>query len=221
VQWILYGSLYNQGEVCNATSRVLIEASIHSAVVEKLCSEMRALRIGQPSEAATQMGPLQNLAQLEKFLRYVALGRSEGAQLKCGGRRHPQFASGYFVEPTLFDAVPVESAIWREEIFGPLLAVRSFASESEAVALANDSDFGLAAAVLSADAERAARVSRALDAGCVWTNCSGPAFVQGPWGGFKRSGVGRELGRWGLDGFLEVKQVTAYTSAATWSWYRQ
>ena len=221
VQWILYGGLYNQGEVCNATTRVLIERPIHAAVMEKLVAHMSALRIGLPSDSATQMGPLQNRAQFDKFLRYVDIGRAEGAVLKCGGRRHPHFATGYFVEPALFDAVPLDAAIWRQEVFGPLLAVRSFGSEREAVELANDNQFGLAAAVLTADNERARRVSRALDAGCVWTNCSGPAFVQGPWGGFKRSGVGRELGRWGLDGFMEVKQLTSYRSSATWSWYLQ
>jgi betaine-aldehyde dehydrogenase len=221
VQWILYGALYNQGEVCNSTSRVLIEAPIHAEVVDRLCAQMRALRVGPPSAASTQMGPLQNRAQLDKFLRYVDFGRAQGGRLKCGGHRHPQFTNGYYVEPTLFDDVPIESAIWREEIFGPLLAVRSFAAEEEVIAIANDNEFGLAAAVLSADTERAARVTRALDAGCVWTNCSGPAFVQGPWGGFKRSGVGRELGRWGLDAFLEVKQMTRYGSSATWTWYRQ
>jgi betaine-aldehyde dehydrogenase len=219
VEWIMFGALYNQGEVCNATTRVLLAAAIHDAVVERLCAEVRKLKIGPPGDAQVQMGPLQNRAQFEKFLRYVQLGRSQGARLLYGGARHPRFERGYFVQPAIFDAVPVDSALWREEVFGPLLSIRSFATDEEAIELANDSEFGLAAAVLSADARRAQVVAESLDAGCVWINCSGPAFVQGPWGGFKRSGIGRELGRWGLDSFLEVKQVTRYCSSKAWGWY--
>lgn len=219
VEWIMFGGLYNQGEVCNATTRVLLAEQIHDAVVERLCSEVRNLKIGPPSDASAQLGPLQNRPQFEKFLRYVELGCAQGARLLCGGGRHPEFERGYFVRPAIFDAVPVSSAIWREEVFGPLLSIRSFATPEEAIELANDSEFGLAAAVLSADASRAQAVAQALDAGCVWINCSGPAFVQGPWGGFKRSGVGRELGRWGLESFLEVKQVTRYRSGKAWGWY--
>lgn len=219
VEWILFGGFFNQGEVCNATTRVLIEQRIHAAVLDRVCAQARKIKIGPPADPATQMGPLQNRAQLDKFLRYVAMGRSEGATLMCGGARHPDFPHGYFVQPTVFDAVPLDSAVWREEVFGPLLSVRSFSSEAEAVNIANDSDFGLAAAVLSAESDRAQRVAESLDAGCVWINCSGPAFVQAPWGGFKRSGVGRELGRWGLESFLEVKQVTRYRSSKPWGWY--
>ena len=219
VEWILFGAFFNQGEVCNATTRVLLEERIHDAVVERVCEETRKLKIGAPSDPETQMGPLQNRPQFDKFLRYVAKGRADGARLLCGGDRHPDHSRGYFVRPAVFAAVPLESAVWREEVFGPLLSIRSFTTEAEAVGAANDSEFGLAAAVLSADADRSQRVAKALDAGCVWINCSGPAFVQGPWGGFKRSGIGRELGRWGLEGYLEVKQVTRYRSTKPWGWY--
>jgi betaine-aldehyde dehydrogenase len=219
VEWILFGAFYNQGEVCNATTRVLLEKQIHDAVLERVCAEARKLKIGAPGDSSTQMGPLQNRPQFDKFMRYVAKGSADGARLLCGGDRHPDHPHGYFVRPAVFDAVPVESSIWREEVFGPLLSIRSFSSEAEAVSVANDSEFGLAAAVLSVDADRSQRVAKALDAGCVWINCSGPAFVQGPWGGFKRSGIGRELGRWGLEGYLETKQVTRYRSSKPWGWY--
>ena len=219
VEWILFGAFYNQGEICNATTRVLLEKPIHDEVVARVCAETRKLKIGAPDHPATQMGPLQNHPQLDKFLRYVSMGSADGARLLCGGDRHPDHARGYFVRPAVFDAVPLESSVWREEVFGPLLAIRAFTTEAEAVDAANDSDFGLAAAVLSADPVRSQRVAQALDAGCVWINCSGPAFVQGPWGGFKRSGIGRELGRWGLEGYLEVKQVTRYRSNKAWGWY--
>jgi betaine-aldehyde dehydrogenase len=219
VEWILFGALYNQGEVCNATTRVIIEESIRDTIVERLTHEISRLVIGPPGKPGVQMGPLQNRPQLDKFLRYIALGQAQGGRLLCGGDRHPDYPRGYFVRPALFDSVSTSSAIWREEVFGPLLVVHSFHSESEAIDLANDSDYGLAAAVLTADLERADRVTAAMDAGCVWQNCSGPAFVQGPWGGFKRSGIGRELGRWGLESFQEVKQVTRYRAAKPWEWY--
>jgi betaine-aldehyde dehydrogenase len=115
--------------------------------------------------------------------------------------------------------VPVDAEIWREEVFGPVLVARTFQSEDEALRLANDSRFGLAAAVMSADRERAERVARKLRAGIVWINCSQPTFSQAPWGGMKQSGIGRELGEWGLENYLEVQQITAYESRDPWGWY--
>ena len=136
-----------------------------------------------------------------------------------GGGRPPGLDFGYFVEPTIFADVPVESELWREEVFGPVLAVRTFREEEEAVRLANDSPYGLAAAVMSADLERCRRVARRFRAGIVWINCSQPTFSQAPWGGRKQSGIGRELGEWGLANYLEVKQVTTYESRDPWGWY--
>jgi len=219
VEWVLFGALYNQGEVCNATTRVLIEESIYSLLAERMVQAVSELVIGAPELPGVQMGPLQNRAQFEKFLRYVSIGQAQGGRLLYGGDRHPAHSRGFFVRPAIFDSVSSDSALWREEVFGPLLILRSFSSESEAIALANDSEYGLAAAILSADAERADRVAALLEAGCVWQNCSGPALVQGPWGGFKRSGMGRELGRWGLESFQEVKQITRYRSTKPWGWY--
>jgi betaine-aldehyde dehydrogenase len=115
--------------------------------------------------------------------------------------------------------VPLDSAAWGEEIFGPVVCVRPFATEDEAVALANDSRFGLAAAVMSKDHARAERVAAAFRAGIVWINCSQPTFTEAPWGGYKQSGIGRELGRWGFENYLETKQVTKYVSDDPWGWY--
>jgi betaine-aldehyde dehydrogenase len=119
----------------------------------------------------------------------------------------------------VFVDVPVDAPLWREEIFGPVLAVRTFRDEDEAVQAANDSEFGLGAAVMSADKPRAERVARRMRAGIVWINCSQPTFLQAPWGGYKKSGIGRELGRWGLENYLEVKQITRYDSDQPWGWY--
>jgi betaine-aldehyde dehydrogenase len=219
VEWIMFGALYNQGEVCNATTRIIVEESVYPAITTKLLHEVSRLVIGPPDEPTVQMGPLQNRPQFEKFLRYVAQGQADGDRLLYGGDRHPAYPRGFFVRPALFESASSTSVIWREEVFGPLLVLRSFSTETEALRLANDSQYGLAAAVLTADRLRADRVAANLEAGCIWQNCSGPAFVQGPWGGFKRSGIGRELGRWGLESFQEVKQVTRYRSARPWGWY--
>jgi betaine-aldehyde dehydrogenase len=141
-------------------------------------------------------------------LRYIDQGIAEGLTLLTGGRRAASPVRGYFVEPTIFLDVPTNSALWREEIFGPVLCVRTFTTEEEAIALANDSDFGLAAGIITSDPLRADRVAHALDAGHVWINSLQVVFPETSWGGFKRSGIGRELGPWGLDAYLEVKHIT-------------
>ncbi|MCA9797198.1 MAG: aldehyde dehydrogenase family protein, partial [Candidatus Eremiobacteraeota bacterium] len=130
-----------------------------------------------------------------------------------------RFDQGYFYEPTILTDLADDSPAWRDEIFGPVLAVSTFKTEEEAIARANDSEYGLAAAVMSADLERAQRVARAFEAGIVWINCSQPTFTEAPWGGMKESGIGRELGQWGLANYLEVKQVTSYDSQEPWGWY--
>jgi betaine-aldehyde dehydrogenase len=154
------------------------------------------------------MGPLTSKTQLDTVLRYIERGRAEGLTLLTGGRRAASFERGYFVEPTIFVDVPTDSALWREEIFGPVLCARTFQTEAEAVRLANDSDFGLAAGVISGDRARAQRVARELEAGHIWINSLQVVFPETSWGGFKRSGIGRELGPWGLDAYLEVKHIT-------------
>ena len=123
------------------------------------------------------------------------------------------------MQPTVFADVPLDCALWCEEIFGPVVCVNPFDTEAEALQLANDSEFGLAAAVMSRDLQRCERIAHALQAGIVWINCSQPAFSELPWGGVKRSGIGRELGEWGLGNYLETKQITRYESSEAWGWY--
>lgn len=219
VEWIMFGIFWNQGEVCSATSRVLIEDSLYPAVIERLVQEARKIRIGHGLEDGVLLGPLVSPAQQEKVLAAIARGRAEGATLLTGGRVPPGLEGGCYVEPTVFADVPTDSWIWREEIFGPVVCVRPFHSEEDAVTLANDSPYGLAAAVMSADLDRAGRVARALRAGVVWINCSQPTFTEAPWGGLKRSGIGRELGIWGLNNYLETKQITTYHRPRPWGWY--
>jgi betaine-aldehyde dehydrogenase len=219
VEWIMFGIFWNQGEVCSATSRLLVHGAIHDRLIEALVEAARAIRIGGGLEEGTQLGPLISRGQHDRVASFVERGRRDGARLLCGGGRPPQRTHGFYFEPTVFDDVATESELWREEIFGPVLAVRRFAHEDEAVALANDTRFGLAAAIMSADLERCRRVAHALRAGIVWVNCSQPTFTQAPWGGMKQSGIGRELGRWGLMNYLEPKQITTF-ERGTWSWYR-
>ena len=219
VEWILFGIFWNQGQVCSATSRVLVQDSLYDRLLERLVIETRKIKIGNGLADGVLLGPLVSKGQQEKVLKAVEQARSDGAIVAAGGGRAPGFTAGYFVEPTILVDVPLESAAWREEIFGPVVSIRPFKEEAEGVRLANDSRFGLASAVMSADPERAERVAAALRAGIVWINCSQPTFTEAPWGGYKQSGIGRELGRWGLENYLETKQITRFVGEQPWGWY--
>jgi betaine-aldehyde dehydrogenase len=219
VEWILFGIFWNQGQVCSATSRLLVQESIAPRLLERLVQATRAISIGPGLEPGVLLGPLVSQAQHAKVQDFVALGLASGARLLTGGKRPAHLDRGFFMEPTIFDEPDADSVIWREEVFGPLLCVKRFSSEAQALQMANASRFGLAAAVMSQDPQRAARVANQLRAGIIWVNCSQPTFVEAPWGGMKQSGIGRELGRWGLDNYLEVKQVTEYIGKGAWGWY--
>ena len=219
VEWVLMGIFFNQGQVCSATSRLLVQESLYPRLIERLVAQAALIRVGAGHLPDTQLGPLVSEGQYHKVLDAIARAEREGARLRGGGKRPAHLAQGWFVEPTIFDLVPEDSALWCEEIFGPVLAVRTFSDEADAIAQANRSVFGLAAAVMSRDSERCQRVARALRVGIVWINCSQPTFVQAPWGGYKHSGIGRELGVWGLSNYLETKQITEYTSDEPWGWY--
>lgn len=218
VEWVMFGIFWNQGQVCSATSRLIVERGIAGRLIERLIEEARKITIGNGMDEGVLLGPLVSRSQYDKVLGYIEIGKQE-ARLASGGRRPPGFDAGYFLEPTIFTGVPPDARIWREEIFGPVLCVAEFGTEEEALTLANGSEFGLAAAVMTRDLERAARVADRFEAGVVWINCSQPNFLEPPWGGMKKSGVGRELGTWGLMNFLEPKQITNYLSPAPWGWY--
>jgi betaine-aldehyde dehydrogenase len=219
VEWIMVGVFFNQGEVCSSTSRVLLHESIAPQVLALLKTEAEKLVVGDPQSRDTKMGPLVSKTQLDRVLDYIEQGKKSGAKLLTGG--HRKAGKGYFVAPTVFTDVPLDATIWREEIFGPVLSVRTFKTEEEALRIANDTSFGLGGAVLSNDLERAKRVANGLRAGIIWVNCSQPTFCQAPWGGFKRSGIGRELGRWGLANYLETKQITRFDQSEPWGYYLQ
>jgi betaine-aldehyde dehydrogenase len=218
VEWVMFGIFWNQGQVCSATSRMIVQECVAKLLIDRLAEEARKITIGDGMTPGVLLGPLVSKQQYDKVMRYIEIGRCE-AKLVCGGARPAHLNTGYFIEPTIFADVPDTARIWREEIFGPVLSVATFQTEDEAVALANNSEFGLAAAVMSNDLERAQRVADAFEAGVVWINCSQPNFLEPPWGGIKKSGVGRELGTWGLNNFLEPKQITTYRVREPWGWY--
>lgn len=219
VEWIMFGIFWNQGEVCSATSRVLVQRGIYERLLERLKEETQKITIGNGLQHGVLLGPIVSKGQYDKVHEAVKRGASEGARLVVGGGRPAHLDKGFFMEPVVFADVPADSWIWNEEIFGPVVCIRPFDDESEAVRSANDSRFGLAAAVMSKDSERSGRVARALRAGIVWINCSQPTFTEAPWGGYKQSGIGRELGEWGLNNYLETKQITRYDSDKPWGWY--
>lgn len=201
------GGFFNAGQMCSATSRVLVADSLADEFLQRLTARAEGIRVADPFANDVEMGALINRAQYQRVLAHIQRGVQDGARLLCGGERPAHLAKGYFIRPTLFTDVPLDSALWRQEIFGPVLCVRRFTTEAEAIALANDSDFGLVASVVSRNDETAARVANALQAGMVWINAPQVIFPQTAWGGYKQSSIGRELGPWGLAAFQEIKHV--------------
>ncbi|MDD1009557.1 aldehyde dehydrogenase family protein [Pseudomonas shahriarae] len=201
------GAFFNAGQMCSATSRVLVAEELEEQFLIRLQKRAQAIRVADPFDPEVEMGALVNQAQYQRVLGHIDRGLSAGAKLLCGGNRPEHLPRGYFLQPTVFTDVPLDSALWCEEIFGPVVCVRSFSSDTEAIALANDSQFGLVASVVTRDVETADRVANALQAGLVWLNAPQVIFPQAAWGGYKQSSIGRELGPWGLAAFQEIKHV--------------
>ena len=217
----LFGAFANQGEVCSAGSRLLVDKSIHKSILAGMLAKIDRIKLGHGLTPGVKMGPLISKAQLEKVQNYIQIGIQEGATLLCGGKR-PEgatFAKGNFLLPTIFDKVTPKMRIAREEIFGPVLSIITFETEEEAIHIANDTDYGLAAGVWSKNIFRAMRVVRSLRAGITWINTYHPTFNELPWGGYKQSGWGRELGIHGIDAYLETKQININLDEAPIGWY--
>jgi betaine-aldehyde dehydrogenase len=218
VDGALFGVFINQGEVCSAGSRILVEKKIYSRFVEAMTEKAKRIKLGPPLERETKMGPLVSKEQYDRVSSYLDLGKKE-AKVAIGGGRPKQFGKGFYVEPTIFYDVDNSTRIAREEIFGPVASVIPFDDEGGAIRIANDTPYGLAAAVWTRDIFKAFRVVKSLRAGIVWVNHMQPTYVEAPWGGYKQSGFGRELGPWGLEEYLETKQVYVNLDETPIGWY--
>ena len=200
------GQYDNAGQVCLAGSRLLVDASIYPGFLERLVDAIARLRLGDPRDPATQVGPLITPQHLERVSGFVERAVKDGARLLCGGRVSPTLG-GLYYEPTLFADVPAAAEILQREVFGPVLTIQPFATDEEAIRLANGTDYGLAATLFTRDAGRADRFARALVAGTVWINCFYVRDLAAPFGGARQSGIGREGGQWSFDFYCDVKTI--------------
>jgi betaine-aldehyde dehydrogenase len=218
VDGALFGVFINQGEVCSAGSRILVEKKIYSKFVEAMTEKAKRIKLGPPLDRGTKMGPLVSKEQYDRVTSYLEVGKKE-AKTATGGGRPKAFGKGYYVEPTIFYDVDNSARIAREEIFGPVASVIPFENEADAIKIANDTPYGLAGAVWTRDIFKAFRIVKSMRAGIIWVNHMQPTYVEAPWGGYKQSGFGRELGPWGLEEYLETKQVFVNLDEAPIGWY--
>ena len=214
IKGVISGIFAATGQTCIAGSRLLVQRSIHDQFVEKLVAFAKTAKMGDPMNMNTQVGPVTNKPQLEKILRYIDLAKGEGAHPALGGARatRPECGEGWFVEPTIFTGVRNAMRIAQEEVFGPVLAVIPFEDEDEAVAIGNDVAYGLAAGVWTQNMRRAFALSERLQAGTVWVNTYRAVSYLSPFGGYKRSGLGRESGQEMIKEYLQVKSVWISTA---------
>lgn len=217
----LAGAFIHSGQVCSAGCRLIVEDSIHDRFVEELGRRAERIRLGHGLDPATETGALISAEHRDKVERYIRLGIDQGARLVAGGGRPvaPELQAGFFLRPTVFADCRRDMTIIREEVFGPVVTVERFATEDEAIRLGNDTTYGLSGAVWTSDPDRAQRVAARLRHGTVWINDYNVYMAQAEWGGFKQSGIGRELGQGGLDEYREAKHIYENTAPAPGGWF--
>jgi betaine-aldehyde dehydrogenase len=221
VDYALLAVFLHAGQVCSAGARLLVEASIHDAFVDAVVERTQRIRLGDGRDPATESGPLISAEHRDKVEAHVARAIEDGATLRCGGKRpdEPALADGFFYEPTVLTGCRPDMPIIQQEVFGPVLTVEPFEDEREAVALANGTEYGLAGGIWTTDLVKAERVAARLRLGTVWINDFHPYFPQAPWGGYKRSGIGRELGRPGLEEYQETKHIATNLAPEASGWF--
>jgi len=221
VDYALFGIYANAGQVCSAGSRLIVEESIADKFVKAVVERAKKIRVGDGFDPATEMGPIVSRTHQERVEGYIKTGLEEGAKLECGGGRlaGELGEKGNFILPTIFSNTTPKMRIVQEEIFGPVLVVQTFKDEKDAVKLANDTVYGLAGAVFTSDVSKAHRVIKKLRAGITWINTYHPTYNEAPWGGYKQSGIGRELGTYGYEAYTEVKQINVNLAVEPSGWF--
>lgn len=218
---ILNGVFFHAGQICSAGSRILVHSSLEKKIVNDLKIRIQKIRLGSGQNKDTQMGPLINEQRQQIVLDAIKNAIGQGAVLECGGKKpaDPKLQNGFFIEPTLFSGCKESMKIVREEIFGPVITIEPFNDDDEALELANKTDFGLSAGIQTMNQDRIERFSRELRFGTIWINDFNVYFPEAPWGGFKKSGIGRELGEEGLAEYLETKHVFTNHKPTSLNWF--
>lgn len=220
VEACLRGGFFNQGENCTAVTKLMLHKKIYKKFLDLYIKRVKKIRIGDPTRQDTEMGTVISKEHYESVLNYISRGKSEGARVASGGNRPRKFKKGYYINPTVLENVDPNATVACEEIFGPVVAVIPFGTEDEAVAIANNTEYGLAGGLWTKDLNRALRVSKSIKAGYLWVNTYGGIIPQTPYGGFKQSGIGKELGSEGIENYLETKCVNIYTGDSMPKWYK-
>lgn len=221
VDYSLFGIFMGAGQVCSSGSRILVHESIYDAFVEKYIERAKQIRTGPGNDSQSEMGAIVSEKHYQSILQYIKIGQEEGATLALGGNpvTDQKCVDGFFIEPTVFTDVEQHMRIVQEEIFGPVVTIQKFAEEEEAIALANGTAYGLAGGVFSEDQRKALRIIKKVRAGITWVNTYHLTDVQSPWGGYKKSGIGRSLGVYGLDEYQEVKQINIQLDDCLSEWF--
>lgn len=221
VDHALFGIFMGSGQVCSSGSRILVEEEIYEEFIEEYVERAKRIKVGPGNDNTSEMGAIVSKKHLESILKYIRVGIEEGARLACGGERIERdgLENGFFIEPTIFVDVTSDMRIVQEEIFGPVVVIQKFKDEAQAIELANDTEYGLAGAVFSENQHKAMRVIKRVRAGITWINTYHLTTVKAPWGGYKRSGIGRSLGTYGLDEYQETKQINISTNPKPIHWF--
>lgn len=220
VEACLRGGFFNQGENCTAVTKLMLHKKIYKKFLDLYVARAKKIKVGDPTNQSTEMGAVISKEHYESVLSYIEKGKSEGAKVIAGGNRPGKLRKGYYINPTILEGVDPGATVACEEIFGPVVAVIPFKEEEQAVEIANGTQYGLAGGIWTKDISRAIRVARSIKAGYLWVNTYGGIIPQTPYGGFKQSGIGKELGKEGIENYLETKTINIYTGGLIPKWYR-